>query len=289
MTRTMNKREIAEKAKGIKLIALDMDGTSLNNRSEVTPRTRKTIQALVDRGYIVTPATGRGFYGLRENMLQVSNIRYVISANGAVVTDAEKGRIGEKLIPQAEAARFVQELLHEGCYIYLHRYDEKSTHMFGCPSREAYIKGASFRKKDWPEDRVLYGSGLADFIRKDGRDVIKLGLVFEKSKSFADYEPIIQKEFPDLNCFRVSPNSLEMTNAQASKGNALRFLCEYLGIDPEQDCAIGDQGNDISMVSYAGLGVAMGNAVDSLKAEADYIAGSNDEEGAAAFFEEFFL
>lgn len=283
-----NGQGMSKKAAGIRLIALDMDGTCMNSSSQVTPYTRRVIQALSDRGYLVVPATGRGFYGLREDILGVTGIRYVISANGAVVTDGqEKTRIWERLIPKDTAAQFVKDLLGEANCIYLHRNDEKSTHVFGCVDKKLYTN--TFRKADWPTEEDILGAELYDFIKNDGRDVIKLGLWFDRCKSFSDYEPYIQAHYASLNCFRVSECSLELTNGQASKGNALRFLCEYLGIDRSQVCAIGDQGNDISMLQYAGIGAAMGNASDEVKKAADHVAGLNDEDGAAVFLERTFL
>ena len=87
------------KLKNIQLIALDIDGTSMNSNSEITEYTRNVIQRLANK-YVVVPTTGRGFYKLREKILKVENIRYVISANGAVVTDGLKNkRLFEFLIP----------------------------------------------------------------------------------------------------------------------------------------------------------------------------------------------
>ena len=82
---------LEDKFKQIKLIALDIDGTSMNSNSIVTKNTQNVIRKLVNK-YIVVPTTGRGFFGLRENILNVNHIRYVISANGAVVTDADENK-----------------------------------------------------------------------------------------------------------------------------------------------------------------------------------------------------
>ena len=85
------------------------------------------------------------------------------------------------------------------------------------------------------------------------------------------------------------PEYLEFTNAEATKGNALAVLGQMLDISREEIIAIGDSHNDISMIEYAGLGIAMGNAIDELKHHADYVTKGNDENGVAEAVERFIL
>jgi len=84
-------------------------------------------------------------------------------------------------------------------------------------------------------------------------------------------------------------DNLEVMNKGINKGNAIRILAEIYGINREEIIAIGDNENDISMIEYAGLGIAMGNAVDTLKERADYITGNYDEDGVAQAIEKFVL
>lgn len=118
---------------------------------------------------------------------------------------------------------------------------------------------------------------------------MKIGVWFRNEEKLHEAAAFLKENYPQVSAFRAANYELEISDSRASKGNALRTLCERLGISPEEVCAIGDNGNDVSMIRYAGLGVAMGNALAEAKAQADYIAGLNDEEGAAKFFEEFFL
>lgn len=284
----MNQQEVRERAKKVRLIALDIDGTSMNSKSEITPHTHSVIQQLVDHGYLVVPTTGRPFSRLREKVLKVTGIRYVISANGAVITD---GEINEQLdvheIPYESAAAVVEDLLRPDTCVYINRSDPDSTLVFACGDGDFYEE--HYRLPHWPGKEALMGMEFPDFIRGEGQDIVKIGVWFENEEKMNAMAACLKEKYPQVSAFRVADYELEIINSRASKGNALRTLCERLGISPEEVCAIGDNENDVSMIAYAGIGVAMGNALAATKKQADYIAGLNDEEGAARFFEEFFL
>ena len=281
----MSQKQVQQAAKQIKMVVLDIDGTSINSSGELTKRTHRSIQALVEKGYLVVPATGRGSYRLLEDTLRLRGGRYVISANGAVITDCKNGiRLWERLIPCKEAATLASDLLEEGNCVYLHRNDIVSTHIMACPSKTDY---ARLRRPDWPPMEQVLTQGLDDYILQDGRDVIKIGLCFTRPDGFTRYESLQKKMHSQLNCFRVDNQALEFTNGNASKGAALRELAQLLGLAPQEICAIGDNGNDIEMLEYAGLGVAMQNATAEARTKADYITESNDADGVALFAERF--
>lgn len=280
--------ELKQAAEKIRLIALDLDGSSMNSKGVVSGRTRHAIAGLVRKGYEVVPATGRGFYHLRENIIGVSGLRYVISANGAVITDGITGRrIEENLIPCRTAASLAEKLLRPGTCVYIHRNDEQSTHILACRDRAEY--SAWFARPGGLGPEEIRTEKLGEFILADNRDVIKLGAFFHGFDGFSFFEDKIGTNYPGINSFRVSDCSMEFTSSRASKANALRSLCGYLHIPLEQVCAVGDNGNDVEMLWIAGLGVAMGNAIEAAKQTADAVIGSNDDDGAAAFFEEYFL
>lgn len=284
----ISREEVQERARNIRVIALDIDGTSMNNQSEITPYTRTVIQRLVDCGYLIVPASGRGFSGLCEQILGVKGIRYVISANGAVITDGETGeRIDIYLMPCELSVSLIRDMLRTDTCVYVHQNDPEGTHVFACGDGDFYEE--HYRLKGWPGKEALMGMEFPDYLRKDGRDIVKIGIWFENEEKLAEAEVFIRKKYPAVSAFRVANYELEISDSRASKGNALQNLCERIGVVPWQVCAIGDNGNDVLMIQYAGLGIAMGNAIESVKAQADYIAGLNDEDGAAKFFEDFFL
>lgn len=280
--------QIREMISHVRLIALDVDGTSINSKKEFTLRTRRAVQALIDRGYLVVPTTGRSFYGLVGGVLPLENVKYVISADGAFVTCCSTGeRLWEQLIPCSVAAEIVGEFLVDGNCVYFHRNDLVCTHIMACTSRELYRQ--VFWHPGWPEAEEIVTDGLDRVLLKEGQDVVKLGLFFTRPDGFEVYEPRLVKKYPQVNCFRSDGNLLEITSCHTSKGDALRALAEKMGLSRKQICAIGDNGNDVSMLKYAGLGVAMKNGIQGVREEADIIIGTNDEEGVAEFLETYFL
>lgn len=283
----MTKEEVREAAKNIRLIAVDMDGTSLTTKKEFTPRTHKAMQALIDRGILIVPATGRGSRGLAEKVMNLQGVRYVISADGAYVTDCgDDSRLWEQRIPCAVAAALADELLKEGNCVYFHCPDLTCTHVMACNSREEYRR--LFWRPGFQKPEEIITENFGSYILEQGQDVAKLGMFFSRPDGFEVYEPLISEKYPGVNCFRSDSNVLEMTSCHTSKGEALRALSGHLGLSREQVCAIGDNGNDIGMLEYAGVGVAMGNAIDAARQKADYVALTNDEEGVADFLEAFF-
>lgn len=284
----LSAEEIRKRAKQIRLIALDMDGTSMDSNSQITPRTRAAIQALVDKGYLVVPATGRGFYDLREKIIGVAGIRYVISANGAVVTDGLDGsRLYENLIPCREAAKLAEELLDHNCCVYIHRNDGKSTHVMSCKSREIYER--FFYDPKMPKPRDVMTEDLRAFILEDNRDVIKIGMFFRAPETFSGFARMVADHYPEISCFQVSDQGMEFVHQGADKAEALAVLCEKLQIPLSRVCAFGDNGNDVEMIRRAGLGVAVENAIPEARMAADHVAGSNDGEGVAEFIETYLL
>lgn len=270
----------------IRLIAVDIDGTLLNSSSKISDYTHDILQKLCDK-YIVVPTTGRSFYRLREDTLHVNGIRYVISANGAVITDGKTDeKIYEFIIPRETVAQIADLMLVDDNLVYIHCDDKECTHIMSCLSKETYMN--YYYRKNGVKTQNIITSNFGDFIRQSKNEVVKLGLKFTTDQAMINSEKILKERFKDIDVFRCDRKALEVSYADASKGKSLMKLCSKLNIQPEEVCAIGDNGNDLSMIQWAGLGVAMGNSIDELKEAADIVVGTNDNDGAAHFFEKYF-
>lgn len=285
----MQPEELRLAARAVRLIALDLDGTAMNNRHEVTPHTRRVLRALTERGYLVVPATGRGFCNVKNDILPDVELAYGVFANGATVVDARAGKtLFEWLIPCQTAAAMVMDLLDddENC-LYVQYNDGMDTHRKACPSEEAFRR---YYCPPWDKPQPRYtAEQLRDRVLEEGKGIPKLGLWFQKPGGHARYEALVARKYPGVNAYRVSENSLEFCHAATGKAVALRRLCEYLHIPAQQVCALGDNGNDVDMLAFAGLGVAMENAIPAARQAAACLAGPNDREGAARFLERLFL
>ena len=274
-------------ASKIKLIAFDMDGTALNDAGKVTERTRAALQAVADAGIMLVPATGRGFSRLREDTLGVTGIDYAISANGAILYDYRtQTELMRSMISCEEACRLIGDFTRRDTKIYLQLGDATSTYFGNVYDFELFapIEGARVWRDNLEAD-------LAGKIRSMGVDVAKLGVVFLNWETqIPAAMELIEKDYPTLRAFRAERESIEICNRNVSKSRALQALCTRLGIEPGEVCAIGDNGNDVSMIANAGLGVAMANGMDEAKAAANMVTElTNDQDGLADFIEKTFL
>lgn len=283
-----NEQTLRARLKEIRLIALDMDGTCLNSQGVCSPYARQVLQKLLDRGYLVIPATGRAYAGLLET-LQLQGIPYVISADGAIVTRCKDNqRIYQRLIPCQSAARLAADLARSTNCVYYHRDDAACSHIMVCRSPEIFHALKKYKEQDEFWDGILQ-EGLDRQILAEGRDVVKMGMWFPPEEGFEGYEALVRQHYPEISFFRADDNVLEFTAAQTSKGKALKALAKELGIPMEQTLAIGDNGNDVEMLQLAGIGVAMRNAIPEAKRWADWVTGTQDEDGAARFLADFLL
>lgn len=285
----MEKHKLRQLVRQIHMIVLDLDGTAMNNQHVVTQHTRSVLQAMLDRGYLVVPASGRGYYNVRDDILPELQFSYMIADNGAYVVNRCQDRLlMEELIPCQTAARMVMDLLDEdeNC-LYVHYSGSGDIHRKACRSEAVYRR---YYARPWDVEQPLYtAEQLRDLIVAGGKGIPKIGMWFQRPDGFARYEERVALHYPEVNAYRVSENSLEFCSAATSKAAALRFLCGYLDIPASQVCAIGDNGNDEDMLRFAGLGVAVENAISSVRNAADVIVGCNDREGVAYFLEQTFL
>lgn len=271
----------------IRLIAVDLDGTLLNSQKELTPRTKEALTRAAEKGVHIVPATGRTFGGVPEMVRSLPFVRYGICINGGSVWDAQiDGAIHTAEIPYERAEEIFD-------------YVEQFHTMYDC-----YVDGwgKSDRKffdhlLDYVDEDVVKiikatRSPVDDFrgyIRSLSHDIQKIILFFRDLEVHDRMIEKIRADLPDMAVTAALPCNIELNNKDANKGAALRILCEHLGFGPEQAMAFGDGGNDQSMIETAGLGVVMANGVPELKAAADYITLSNDEDGVAAAIEKFVL
>lgn len=264
------------------LIAVDMDGTCLDAAGRVAPATRMALEMLVERGVAVVPTTGRGAWDVTTNLLPGFPAPYIISANGALVTEGLSGRrLRERLIPRDVAVAAIEEFWGHDIALYVHEDDPWSTHIFGC----AYADEA-----ERIADGCIPTTGFTDCLPaavSAGTPVVhKIGLVFHEPWTFERIESVVAERLPDLVSYRVDIHSVELTARGASKAEALADLCRQIGIDVSRVCAIGDNGNDEAMLCEVGLGVAMANAPAFVRAAADCVtAFDNNHEGVVRFLE----
>ncbi len=272
----------------IRMIGLDMDGTLLTTEKELTEHTREVLREAIDRGVVVLPATGRPLAGIPEEVLKFPGVRYAVASNGARIVDLKESRVlYEDLVPY-ETGRRVLEICS--------RYDSML---------EIYYDGVGYAEEEKLKhlDEYVPRLPMAHYIASSRRPVADVRAMHEERKAPTDKVQAlfrtteeckkawkeVEKEIPDIEITGALSNNIEVNAKGVNKGRGLMILGELLGIHREEIMAVGDGSNDIAMLREAGLGVAMENATEAVKAAADVVTLSNDQEGAAAAIEKYVL
>ena len=267
----------------IYLVAVDMDGTLLHNDKSISDYTINVLRKIVEKGILLVPASGRPLNGMKAAVLNnVKGIKYAICSNGAMLMDVQKEKsISETGIPIEKALEALTYLEQFPVAVYVHTdrgtFRAEGWEKTGLSEKYPYIRFSEGNVKN-----------LREFLRTSRVNVMKMG-AFVLTDELA--QKLLEKgsPIPGIAFLRTGDGIIELNSTNASKGNALYILCEKLGIQLENVLAIGDNENDISMLQAAGISVAMENAEDDVKQAAKFVAGHNEEDGAAHFLEEWVL
>lgn len=263
-----------------KLIAIDMDGTLLNSKKEISNRTYDAIQKAKDKGIHIVLATGRLLKSAQfvaEN-LKLSN--HILACNGAIIID-DKKVIYSRPMDLNEVEKVMA--LGKKFSAYYHFYDES------CLYSNTYNKEIVdyYSSRDQKINIKIFKNDSEILNNKD-LNIYKFLFIDNDLQKLAN----LREELTQVNKISLTKswsNNLEVMDTEASKGLGLKFLCNELNISPEHVIAIGDNENDLSMISFAGLGVSMGNGEEIVKKQSDYITSTNDEDGVAKVIEKFIL
>ncbi|BBF43036.1 HAD-superfamily hydrolase [Lachnospiraceae bacterium KM106-2] len=264
------------------VLVLDIDGTVTNSDKIVTDATLKAIFAIQERGHKVVLASGRPTPGILPIAKQLKLDEYggyILSYNGAKIINCKTDEIiynktlPNSFLPKVFAAskEFNTGLIsyEEGAIISAREVDKYV-------ELEAKINHLPVKVVD------DFGSHI-DF------DVNKC-LMTGDGEHMAKVEEIMKDRFgSELNIYRSEPFFLEIMPQHIDKAHSLGHLLDHLGLSREQMISCGDGYNDLSMIQYAGMGVAMANAQQVVKEAADYITLSNDEDGVAHVIKEFMI
>lgn len=261
-----------------KMIAIDLDGTLLNDELTVTKDTMAAIRQSRELGVVVTIATGRMYPSAQRIALELGLDAPMITYQGAMIKSATSGEVlRERVVPFEIAQKCIHLAAEKQMHIQVYQDDV----LYSAVDNEqvkAYSKEVGVGYKVEPDLLKLAKNGF-----------MKL-LFIDEPEALAPVQEELQAVLGDEACIEKSKlRYLEVTHPEANKGSALSFLAEELGIDRSQVIGIGDNHNDTELVKAAGFGIAMGNAVDELKELADYTSLSNNEEGVLHVLNKFIL
>ncbi len=261
-----------------RLIASDMDGTLLDADNKITDTTISRIKAAIKKGVVFTLCTGRPLQGVKKYIDLLDLDCPVITYNGAVIAHSKTGRILFSRNMDRDDARKV---------FYLAK--EKNTMFILWSQNKLYASEISEKTAFYENITSTKAILLTDFDRVAEQGITKF-LWYDAPEILDIWSDELKNESLNETTFTKSrPYFMEFFSNKVSKAVAMEKLGEYYGIDKSRMIAIGDQGNDLPMIQYAGLGVAMANGTDAVKAAADYITETNTRNGVAKVIEKFIL
>lgn len=263
----------------IKLLALDIDGTLVTTEKNIPAGNKTAIRRFMKNGGIVTIASGRPISGVTRYAEELGlNVGggYVITYNGSRIFDARTGELlYEKNLSAEQSARIIDVAEKYNVPITTYKGDTAVT--------------------DNADDKYFYlevnlnnlGLQRVPSLRKEVTYPVPKYLITGEPDYITETEKLFKNELSGVSVFRSEPFFLEITPLMVDKGTALMWLADSLGIRREQVMACGDGYNDITMISEAGIGVAMENAQEPAKNAADFVTLSNDDNGVAAAIKKF--
>lgn len=268
------------------LIGIDIDGTLLNSEYRISERTKRAIRQASEAGCIVTLVTGRRYKTAVPYAFELGLDVPLICFNGGLIADASSGQALHTAALEESFAREIVKRWHSlraPIFAYRHSLtppDVYHQNPHSHPRVQDYLKRYAeqimvvdnlSRELTWQPLRMMT-FGEASLVERCYYN-------FEDLWQRSDIRTLLTSDYDDARFLEVYPHN-------ATKANGLRWLGEYLGIRPEQVVVFGDNLNDIDMLEWAGLGVAMGNALPEVQAAADLVTADRDNDGIAVIIED---
>lgn len=271
----------------IKLIALDLDGTTLNSAKRISDSTCDALEAAAAQGVHIVVATGRPYDALPSAIFDIDAIRYVITSNGAAITDLKTGENFYENCLSPQTVEAAVDMLDHTDYIL-----------------EVFVSGKAYIEQEYYEHVKKTGKSFRDphyiittrnpvenlraFTLEHREHIENINVNFEDlSRKPALHDMLMT--LPDATITSSLINNMEIGGATTSKAQALHKLGELLGISRDEMMAAGDSPNDMAMLKEAGLAVVMGNGEQEVKEIADYITADNDHDGVGEAIRKFVL
>ncbi len=254
----------------IRLIAIDLDGTLLNNAGQISAENRQAIQTALDRGLGIVLVSARPPFGMHAFVNTLGLEGFLIAYNGGLVMNASADHILRDCPMTQDDTRAAVDIirrhdLYTGYYVGLEWYVEKQSEEMTWEGRalQRRAKIVDLRDSAPPQPHKLIVADLQDESRL--------------ARGYAD----MQRHLPHLNIHYSGQASFEVSDALASKAAALGFLAKHIAILPDEIMSIGNSDNDVDMLRFSGLAVAVENANHNVQSAADWVVKSNDAHGVA--------
>ncbi|HOK63234.1 MAG TPA: Cof-type HAD-IIB family hydrolase [Soehngenia sp.] len=270
----------------IKLVAIDMDGTLLNDRGEVSSETIEALKAAQRKNVEIVISTGRVLKSALYFGEKLGLKSHTIASNGAIITDRDLRIIYNSPLDKQTIKTVVEIAKEEN--IYFHFYNE-NTYFSNKYIKEIdkYYNSSKERLKGQNINFELFDD-VDEIINQKDINIYKFLFIDDDLDKLNKVRDRLRK-IEGVNISKSGINNIELTRRDVSKGQALQYVSSLLGIEKSEIMSIGDNDNDLSMLERAGISVAMGNAEKEIKEIADFVTKTNNEDGVAYAFRKFIL
>lgn len=285
MNKQNQKRNI--KNNEISLVATDLDGTLLLQNKHISKRTYDVLKKANENGVHVVIATGRSFSALPESIFKIDGMRYVVTSNGANIIDLKDNEVIYKNCIDAAQIPKIINFLKGRPYI-LEVFTGGKAYMSKSDYDRFKTRTIDFRPIEYVLQTRIPIADIFEFTSKNASAIENININFDSlSDKPKAYEELLK--FDNITVTTSFDFNLEIGGNTTSKGDALNFLTQILGLTSKNVLSIGDNPNDSSMLGFSEIAVAVENAHEDIIKLADHITSSNDEDGVAKAVEKFVL
>jgi Cof subfamily protein (haloacid dehalogenase superfamily) len=268
----------AARAKDVRLLLADVDGTLLTSARALAPATVRAARELRERGTALAITSSRPPRGMREFMEALAIDTPTGCFNGGAMVDPDLEVLARSPVPVPLVKSITSILRTCGLDVWVYSADNW------------YVLDSSGPHVEREQQTVRFAPTVVDSFAAGTEEVIKIvGVTDDAARMEAAERDVRAACEGSLSISRSQTYYLDVTHPDANKGNVVVWLSHFLGIPSERIAAIGDGPNDILMFRRSGLSIAMGNAGPAVQAEADLVTGPNDEDGFARAVETYIL
>lgn len=286
-----------------KMVAIDLDGTMLNQYGIITEKTKDVIKRVQEKGVEVIIASGRAITSVKRFSKEINSEKYFISGNGAITYDIKNNRILYENVLKKQKALKIIKICEENS-IYYNVYTENGIIAKSLNYNTLYYYKDNLTKPDENRTHINIVENVYDYIESKNEKILKI-MICDEHKSV--FNSIVRrlKDVDEVEVLEVSHMSrkiikqgteeialeyfyTEVSAKDVDKWSALEELMKIVDISKEELVTIGDNANDVKMIKNAGLGIAMGESAPYVKSVADEITLSNDEDGVAIILRKIF-
>lgn len=268
----------------IRLIALDLDKTTLNAQGKLSKVNEEAIIKAVEKGIHVCIASGRAFDTLPKQVLEIPGIEYAVTSNGAAVYKIQDKKCMRSFVLTKQSVYKILKLTEKLNVTY-----------------EGFVEGIAYAAKEYVENPSEFGASelavkyvkstrhlhenIVGFLKENAMKLESMDIIVKDEAQKCKITDILKENVEDIYITSSVSQLVEISYKDAGKRSGVEFIADYLGILPGQIAAFGDADNDIDMLEYAGCGIAMANAAENVKMAADYVTLHHDDDGVAYAFQ----